>query len=144
MFIAGEGLDRGARGVLGVALHEAAHAAAAVRRIQDTSRQGRYHNVRYRRLAEELGLPVEQMDGFGWEWHRGARCHRRGIRRRTGRAGRGTGWHGGARRAAAPPARAAATGSPRGAVAGGPSGFPWPPTGRTPIIYGVRGGHFTG
>jgi hypothetical protein len=66
VFIAGEGLDRGARGVLGVALHEAAHEAAAARQIQDTSRQGRYHNVRYRRLAEELGLAVEQVDRFGW------------------------------------------------------------------------------
>ncbi len=56
MFIAGEGLDRGARGVLGVALHEAAHAAAAVRRIQDTSRQGRYHNVRYARAGSSNGL----------------------------------------------------------------------------------------
>jgi hypothetical protein len=37
MFIAGEGLDRGAVGVLGTALHEAAHGAAVVRGIQDSS-----------------------------------------------------------------------------------------------------------
>jgi len=66
MFIAGEGLARGAREVLATELHEAAHGLAAARGIQDTSRQGRYHNARYRRLAEELGLAVDQAAGLGW------------------------------------------------------------------------------
>jgi hypothetical protein len=37
-------------------LHEAAHTVAVTRKIQDTSRQNRYHNSRFRELAEELGL----------------------------------------------------------------------------------------
>jgi hypothetical protein len=38
--------------------HEAAHAIADCRGIKDTSRQGRYHNARFRALAEEVGLEV--------------------------------------------------------------------------------------
>jgi hypothetical protein len=53
--------------VLDTELHEAAHGLAAVRGVQDTSRQGRYHNARYRGLAGELDLAVEHADsGFGW------------------------------------------------------------------------------
>ncbi len=66
ILIAGEGLDRGAVPVLGTLLHEAAHALAHARGIADTSRQGRYHNARYRYLAEELGLVVEQVPVIGW------------------------------------------------------------------------------
>ena len=39
---------------------------ASVREIQDTSRQGRFHNTRYRALAEELGLAVAKADSIGW------------------------------------------------------------------------------
>jgi len=46
--------------------HEAAHELADQRRIQDTSRQGRYHNQRFKRLAEELGLRVEHHPTLGW------------------------------------------------------------------------------
>ena len=56
LLIAGEGLARGAVDVLTTQLHEAAHALALARAIDDTSRDGRYHNKRYRDLAEELGL----------------------------------------------------------------------------------------
>lgn len=66
MFVAGEGLAHGAREVLGTLLHEAAHGLADARGIQDTSRQGRYHNSRYRDLATELGLEISKVDGIGW------------------------------------------------------------------------------
>ncbi len=56
VFIAGERLACGAEDVFETILHEAAHALAVVRGIKDTSREGRYHNGRYRALAEELGL----------------------------------------------------------------------------------------
>jgi hypothetical protein len=49
--------------------HPAARGGARsrrVRQVQDTSRQGRYHNTRYRALAEELGLTVTQVAGLGW------------------------------------------------------------------------------
>jgi hypothetical protein len=66
VFIAGEGLDRGAVHVLGTLLHEASHALGYERELQDTSRQGRYHNARFRRLAEEIGLTVEHHQRLGW------------------------------------------------------------------------------
>lgn len=66
LFIGGEGLRRGAEGVLATLLHEAAHGLAATRGIQDTSREGRYHNRRYKTLAEELGLHVDEDGTRGW------------------------------------------------------------------------------
>jgi hypothetical protein len=66
MFVAGEGLARGPADVLATLLHEAAHGAAATRKVQDTSRQGRWHNARYRAVATELGLDVAQAPGIGW------------------------------------------------------------------------------
>ena len=61
-----DGLARSPTEVLGIVLHEAAHALASQRRIADTSRQGRYHNRRFRTIAEELGLEVRQDPPFGW------------------------------------------------------------------------------
>lgn len=66
VLVAGEGLARGAEPVLATLLHEAAHGLAHVRGIQDTSRQGRYHNRRYKALAEELGLDVAEVGAIGW------------------------------------------------------------------------------
>jgi hypothetical protein len=66
VFVGGEGLARGAVDVLGTLLHEATHALAHVRGIQDCSRQGRYHNRRFADLAHELGLLVTQRPGIGW------------------------------------------------------------------------------
>lgn len=56
MFVAGETLARGAAHTVETMLHEAAHVLAEVRGIKDTSRQGRWHNQRFRALAEEMGL----------------------------------------------------------------------------------------
>ncbi len=66
VLVSGEGLRRNAREVLGTLLHEAAHGLAQVRGINDTSREGRYHNRRYRTLAAELGLNVAQVAPIGW------------------------------------------------------------------------------
>jgi hypothetical protein len=66
LFVGGEGLQHGAANVLATLLHEAAHGVAAVREIQDTSRQGRFHNARFRALAEEMGLTVEKTGSIGW------------------------------------------------------------------------------
>jgi hypothetical protein len=66
IMISGEGLRRPAREVLGTLLHEAAHALATERHIQDTSRQGRYHSARFAQLARELGLEVAKTDKTGW------------------------------------------------------------------------------
>jgi hypothetical protein len=66
VLVSGEGLRRGARDVLATLLHEAAHGLADAREIQDTSRQGRYHNRRYARLAGEVGLDVASDARTGW------------------------------------------------------------------------------
>ncbi len=66
MFIGGEGLARGPVPVLGTLLHEATHGLAAARKIQDTSRQGRYHNGRFRVLATEMGITVVKVRSIGW------------------------------------------------------------------------------
>lgn len=66
LFIGGEGLERGAVATLGTLLHEAAHGAALVRGIKDTSRQGRYHNKRFKAIANEFGIEVEQAGSIGW------------------------------------------------------------------------------
>ena len=42
--------------------HEGVHAIAQARGIKDTSRQGRYHNARFRALAHEAGLEPEPRD----------------------------------------------------------------------------------
>jgi hypothetical protein len=55
--ISGEGLQRGPRELLNTLLHEAGgHGLAMVRKIQDTSRRGIYHNHRFAALASEVGL----------------------------------------------------------------------------------------
>lgn len=59
-----EGLTAAQR-VFAVLLHEAAHALADARRVVDVSRGGRYHNEKYKQLAEEVGLECEQTD-HGW------------------------------------------------------------------------------
>jgi hypothetical protein len=53
--------------VIGILVHESAHALATARGIKDTSRGGTWHNERYKALAEELGLIVGQDEG-GWGW----------------------------------------------------------------------------
>jgi hypothetical protein len=59
MFVAGEALAKGAAHVVESMLHEGAHALATARQVQDTSRQGRWHNGTFRKLAEELGLAFQ-------------------------------------------------------------------------------------
>jgi hypothetical protein len=66
VLVGGEGLQRGPVDVLGTLLHEAAHGLAQARDVQDTSRQGRYHNRRYATLAGELGLEVARVNPIGW------------------------------------------------------------------------------
>lgn len=56
VFMAGETLAKGAGQVLQTMLHEGAHVLARVRDVQDTSRQGRWHNKTFLKLARELGL----------------------------------------------------------------------------------------
>lgn len=65
MFISGERLACGAELTLQSMLHEAAHALAFVRDEQDTSRQGRWHNMIFVGMAEELGLEYPHLNDKG-------------------------------------------------------------------------------
>lgn len=64
--IGAEGLQRGARDVAATLIHEAVHAHAKLKGIQDTSRQGRYHNKRFKELGEEFGLELDKDESIGW------------------------------------------------------------------------------
>jgi hypothetical protein len=66
VLVSGEGLSRTPDEVLTTLLHEAAHGLAEVRKIKDTSRQGRWHNQRFAALADELGLVAEKDELIGW------------------------------------------------------------------------------
>lgn len=66
VLITADGLARSATDVMGTLVHEAAHAIAFQRGIKDTSRQGRYHNLRFKAIAEEIGLDVFRDPGWGW------------------------------------------------------------------------------
>ncbi|WP_433575566.1 hypothetical protein [Nocardia brasiliensis] len=66
LFVGGEGLQRGPTDVLGTLLHEAAHGVAVARDVKDTSRQGRWHNERFRAIGEELGLTLSHHPKLGW------------------------------------------------------------------------------
>lgn len=56
VLISGQCLSEGGAQVMQTVLHEAVHALAVVRKIKDTSRQGRWHNKKFVTLANELGL----------------------------------------------------------------------------------------
>lgn len=56
LFVSGESLSRPAHETMETLLHEAAHALCHVRGIKDTSRNNLYHNKRFVKAAEELGL----------------------------------------------------------------------------------------
>lgn len=66
LFLSGESLARGAVPTLGTIIHELAHAYAKANDIQDTSNRGRYHNKRFKEVAEQLGIVVEQAPTIGW------------------------------------------------------------------------------
>lgn len=59
VLVASERLSDGGEWAFETLLHEAVHALAYVRGVKDTSRRGRYHNKRFKALAEEVGLVVE-------------------------------------------------------------------------------------
>ena len=66
VLVSGEGLKRTPAEVMVTLLHEAAHGLADTRGVQDTSRQGRWHNKKFARLAAELGLSAGKDDKLGY------------------------------------------------------------------------------
>lgn len=66
VLVSGEGLAREPDNVFTTLLHEAVHGLAATRNIQDTSRQGRWHNKQFAKLAAELGMTAAKDDKLGY------------------------------------------------------------------------------
>ena len=66
LFLSGESLARGAVPTLGTIIHELAHAYCNANGIQDTSNRGRYHNKRFKEVAERMGITLEQDKTIGW------------------------------------------------------------------------------
>ena len=66
ILVAGEGLQLGPAEAMDTLLHEAVHAMAAARGIQDCSRGGRYHNARFREMATEIGLSATKQGTSGF------------------------------------------------------------------------------
>lgn len=68
VFISAERLERSAVEVFTTLIHEAAHALATAREIQDVTKGSQYHNGEYKKLAEEVGLNVEKHSSKGRGW----------------------------------------------------------------------------
>lgn len=66
IFLAGESLERGGEGTLGTVLHELVHAHCHAKGIKDTSNGNRYHNQKFKEVAEEFGLHLEKAQTIGW------------------------------------------------------------------------------
>jgi hypothetical protein len=66
VLVSGEGLSRTPAEVFTTLLHEATHGLADTRGVQDTSRQGRWHNKKFAALAAELGLTARKDDKLGY------------------------------------------------------------------------------
>lgn len=59
-------IKEGAESILEILLHEACHSLATTRNIKDTSRNGRYHNAKFEKIAIELGLKTKKHNTFGY------------------------------------------------------------------------------
>jgi hypothetical protein len=68
IFASGEMIALGGRRIMETLLHEAAHGVADKRKIKDTSNKHRYHNKKFAKIAEALGLkpPAEADKVMGW------------------------------------------------------------------------------
>ena len=65
VFITDECLARGSTTVMATLLHEAVHGVAKQRGVSETSWRGRYHNQRFKAIAEEFGLQVSSDPPYG-------------------------------------------------------------------------------
>ena len=63
LVMSSESLARGAKATLVTLIHEAMHAQAHATGVKDTSRQGRFHNDKFRTLAESAGLTCAKDSG---------------------------------------------------------------------------------
>ena len=61
-----ESLNRGIYPVMATLLHEMIHLHNLVYEIKDVSRGGTYHNMKFKKVAEEHGLIIEHNEKIGW------------------------------------------------------------------------------
>lgn len=61
-----EYLNRSIFEVMATLLHEMIHLYALVNEIQDTSREGTYHNKKFKQIAERHGLIIKHHKLIGW------------------------------------------------------------------------------
>lgn len=61
-----ESLRRGTLSTVATLIHEMVHFYCYINKIQDTSRQGRYHNKNFKSQAEMRMLSVEHAESIGW------------------------------------------------------------------------------
>lgn len=61
-----EALNRGTLPVMATLLHEMVHLHNLVNGIKDTSRSNTYHNMKFKKTAEEHGLKIEYAKKIGW------------------------------------------------------------------------------
>jgi len=59
-------LDRPIENILATLLHEMIHQYNAVNNVQDCSRNGTYHNKRFKEAAEIRGLEISKTEKYGW------------------------------------------------------------------------------
>lgn len=66
MNIAAEVMDREIEEIIDTLLHEMVHLYCRENGIQEVSRGGKYHNKKFKALAEEKGLVCVQAGQYGW------------------------------------------------------------------------------
>ena len=59
-------LNRPVYDTVGTLIHEMCHQFAKVNNVQDCSRSGTYHNKLFKKIAEEHGLSVVNLERIGW------------------------------------------------------------------------------
>ena len=64
--ISAEHLNRPIESIIGTLLHECCHLYAMENNIKDTSNGGRYHNKRFKQIAEERDLQISHAKYIGW------------------------------------------------------------------------------
>ncbi len=64
--ISADWLDRPIENVVATMIHEMVHLYNILHGIQDTSRNGTYHNKKFKAEAEKHMLRIEQHDKYGW------------------------------------------------------------------------------
>ncbi|MBY7009297.1 hypothetical protein FDC58_14830 [Clostridium botulinum] len=64
--IIGEYLNRGMFPVISTLMHEMVHLHNLVNGIVDVSRNGTYHNKKFKNVAESHGLIIEHIEKIGW------------------------------------------------------------------------------